>query len=63
MVNLDIAAVERPEEVEWVDPAHPPRSDAMSVRVISYSRVMLGAIGLTEPGTAMVRWSEAQTAA
>lgn len=26
VVNLDIAAVERPEEVEWVDPAHPPRS-------------------------------------
>ena len=26
VVNLDIAAVEQPEEVEWVDPAHPPRS-------------------------------------
>lgn len=26
VVNLDIAAAERPEEVEWVDPAHPPRS-------------------------------------
>jgi uncharacterized RmlC-like cupin family protein len=26
VVNLDIAAVEDPEEVEWVDPAHPPRS-------------------------------------
>jgi uncharacterized RmlC-like cupin family protein len=26
VVNLDIAGVERPEEVEWVDPAHPPRS-------------------------------------
>jgi len=26
VVNLDIAAVERPEEVEWIDPAHPPRS-------------------------------------
>jgi uncharacterized RmlC-like cupin family protein len=26
VVNLDIAAVEKPEEVEWVDPAHPPRS-------------------------------------
>ena len=26
VVNLDIAMVERPEEVDWVDPAHPPRS-------------------------------------
>jgi uncharacterized RmlC-like cupin family protein len=26
VVNLDLAAVEEPEEVEWVDPAHPPRS-------------------------------------
>jgi uncharacterized RmlC-like cupin family protein len=26
VVNLDIAAMERPEEVEWIDPAHPPRS-------------------------------------
>jgi len=26
VVNLDIAAVERPEEVEWIDPAHPRRS-------------------------------------
>ena len=26
VVNLDIAAVERPEEVEWIDPAHPPGS-------------------------------------
>ncbi|HEU4385158.1 MAG TPA: cupin domain-containing protein [Anaeromyxobacteraceae bacterium] len=26
VVNLDIAAVERPEEVEWVDSGHPPRS-------------------------------------
>jgi hypothetical protein len=23
-VNLDIAAVERPEAVYWVDPIHPP---------------------------------------
>jgi uncharacterized RmlC-like cupin family protein len=26
VVNLDIATAEKPEEVEWVDPAHPPRS-------------------------------------
>jgi len=26
VVNLDITAVECPEEVEWVDPAHPPNS-------------------------------------
>jgi uncharacterized RmlC-like cupin family protein len=26
VVQLDIAAVERPETVEWIDPAHPPRS-------------------------------------
>jgi uncharacterized RmlC-like cupin family protein len=26
VVNLDIAGVEAPEDVEWVDPAHPPRS-------------------------------------
>ena len=26
VVNLEIAAVDRPEEVEWVDPLHPPRS-------------------------------------
>jgi uncharacterized RmlC-like cupin family protein len=26
VVNLDLAAVERPAEVEWVDPCHPPRS-------------------------------------
>jgi len=26
VVSLDLAAVERPERVEWVDPTHPPRS-------------------------------------
>ncbi len=26
VVNLDIAPVEEPDEVDWVDPAHPPRS-------------------------------------
>ncbi len=26
VVNLGIAAVEEPEEVEWVDPLHPPHS-------------------------------------
>jgi uncharacterized RmlC-like cupin family protein len=26
VVNLDIRAAEPPEEVEWVDPGHPPRS-------------------------------------
>lgn len=26
VVNLDLAAVERPQEVEWIDPAHPPGS-------------------------------------
>jgi uncharacterized RmlC-like cupin family protein len=26
VVNLDIAAADRPEEVEWVDPLHAPRS-------------------------------------
>jgi len=26
VVNLDIAAVEEPEEVAWVDPHHPPQS-------------------------------------
>ena len=28
VVNLDIRAAETPEEVEWIDPAHPPRSTA-----------------------------------
>ena len=28
VVNLDIAAVEHPEEVEWIDPAHPARSSS-----------------------------------
>ncbi len=26
VVNLDINAVDLPENVEWIDPAHPPRS-------------------------------------
>lgn len=26
VVNLEIAGVDRPEEVEWIDPAHPARS-------------------------------------
>ncbi|HET6437244.1 MAG TPA: cupin domain-containing protein [Anaeromyxobacter sp.] len=25
VVNLDIAAVDQPEAVEWIDPGHPPR--------------------------------------
>jgi uncharacterized RmlC-like cupin family protein len=26
VVNVDVATAERPEAVEWIDPAHPPRS-------------------------------------